>query len=183
MCVCVCVLAYFPPTRQKAYPDRPQTLSLSLTHTHTHLLLSPPSPQVLFLIGTRISGVLRDCAVVELTRRSVLAADEQDRRAGGEWVNHINPISLFRQHIPNMWHVAVMSLMYMRWCILIPLVIMSTPLCVMYRGSDAVNVAMDAVAVLFVLNIDTLVFNHGMSEDMKGYVMKYGERRRRKREK
>jgi hypothetical protein len=68
-----------------------------------------------------------------------------------------------------------MTLMYLRWCILVPLVVMSTPLCVMYRGSDAVNVAMDTVAIMFVLNIDTLVFNHGISEDLKGFVVKYGK--------
>ena len=122
---------------------------------------------VMLVIAIRVSGVIRDTAVVELTRRSTIF--------GTPWQGAMLSPRRLCACFPDFWHVVVGSLYYLRWGLLLPLVIMAIPMCVLYRGSDAVNVAMDTVAIMFMLEIDRLIFEHGISEDTKLFVQKYGK--------
>jgi hypothetical protein len=128
---------------------------------------------VMLIISIRTSGAIRDTAVVELTRRSTLLSKEH-QNANMSCLAMMNPRRLITC-FPNFWHVVVGSLYYLRWGLLLPLVIITIPMCVLYRGSDAVNVAMDTVAIMFMLEIDRLIFEHGISEDTKLFVQKYGK--------
>ena len=114
-----------------------------------------------FLIVTlSAAGSLRSAAVVEMTRRSALAGEPAGTCCS-------------RSPIPNGWHVVLLLVLFCRLALFLPMAVMAVPLSVLFRGSTAIDIAMDTVAVLFLLEFDELVFSHGMSQDIRAYVSKY----------
>ena len=118
------------------------------------------------IVSFYVAASMRNIFAAEMTRRAALPT-----RSTTGWCARKN----CRSVIPDGWHLGLLLILFLRLCVFLPMAIMAVPLGVLFRGSNAVDIAMDTLAVLFLLEFDQLIFDHAMSLDVHLFVEKCGE--------
>eukprot|EP01051_Picozoa_sp_SAG22_P010239 SAG22_NODE_908_length_6553_cov_5.089247_5_plen_172_part_00 len=70
--------------------------------------------------------------------------------------------------------IAIVVLMIVRRFCFVNTMMLLFPTMVIYRGGDSISIMFNTVAVLFLMEVDNLLYEHGLSEDIKAEVESKG---------
>ena len=79
-----------------------------------------------------------------------------------------------RQTLTKSWRVALFILNGFRRYLVIPLMLTSISNLVLYKGGDALSVLLNTVAVLFLLDVDNIIFSTALSDKVRAQVEEAG---------
>ena len=101
-------------------------------------------------VGLHVTGETTDIKKCEILARQ--------RGVGSTWVN-----------------VALLCLQTLRQCTFLPLVVFTVGRLALWRGADAVSICFNAVAILFLLDLDDAVASHILPSPIQAYMRKSGQ--------
>ncbi len=132
------------------------TLELSLSDVYVTLFSS-------FIIGLAICRELRDIQLCDFALERW--EDEEARRKQNcktEPNNESKAVS------PPTRVLRLLKLFsFVRQFMLIPIIIVVIPMLIIFRGRDALSICLNAIAVLFLLEIDNYTYDYGVAERLK----------------
>ena len=68
------------------------------------------------------------------------------------------------------WRLALRFLLWMRRWVFLPVLVMNVPFLVLIKGGDALSVCLNAVAILFLCDIDNIAFRMALGERVRARV-------------
>ena len=146
------------------------------------------------VVTLSVTGEVRDIGYAEIAREAAATAEatpgDPAAEAQGDGQETVNgtaepdsgdAVSLCARAAWGMpplsarldWHLAMLLLRFVRQWVLIPLLTMAIPSMVLALGADAKNVALNSLAVLFLLDLDNMVFKIGLNEKTRTYLEKH----------
>ena len=72
------------------------------------------------------------------------------------------------------WQFILTLLGGMRRCVFLPMLVWAVPALVLFKGGDALSVSMNAVAILFLCDIDNMAYDRGLGEEVRMRVEESG---------
>ena len=79
-----------------------------------------------------------------------------------------------RREIHHGWRFAIGLLNMLRLCGFLPFLLGAVMMLVLVRGANVLAVCLNAVAVLFLVELDNLVFSHGLGEETRAEAEEFG---------
>ena len=73
------------------------------------------------------------------------------------------------------WRLMMQTLATLRLFCFLPFVLCSVILLVLFEGAEAKDICLNAVAVVFLLDLDNLAFSHGLNEETRMEAEKFGK--------
>lgn len=108
---------------------------------------------ILMVVGVQIAAEIRDVMVCTTISR---ARDAKGSHSARRWTWALEAIALVRQYA------------------VLPYVVSTVPMMIAMRGADAVNVVMNALALLFALELDNFIFDSVINEGTKAKFVAAG---------
>jgi len=125
-----------------------------------------------YLVSSSVNKEMVEIRAAYVILRSRLEAPKADARGSGKYLGDST-----RVHNPKkeagvhwLWRVLLFEIGLLRQCCVLPLVIATVPMFCLGMGMDALNVALNSLAVLFILEVDNSMFPMVLTASQQEYL-------------
>ena len=113
-----------------------------------------------------LSSELRDITFTEISQRTAMLATYDTNGSGVVGYSEF----FAAMKAGDLTYFFLYTLVFLRQFVFLPLLLATIPLLVLTQGANAVGICMNTVAVLFLLDLDNLVYEYGINERTKTYL-------------
>ena len=113
-----------------------------------------------------LSSELRDITFTEISQRTAMLATYDTNGSGVVGYSEF----FAAMKAGDLTYFFLYTLVFLRQFVCLPLLLATIPLLVLTQGANAVGICMNTVAVLFLLDLDNLVYEYGINERTKTYL-------------